>query len=257
MASGCGGRSAGLQRRMHLLYVDESGDTGRQRSGTSTFILSGLMVHHAEWHATQAAIHRMRQRLHAKYAYPPHAEMHASEMLGRSEEHHGARRNQRIQAILHAVEMIRCEQRLTALRVIIDKQRCPGDIGQTAWTSLLHAAATQIGSNQGHRLCSAAGLVVVCDDHRTAPSSSWLGEIRSRLPIESLLVDEPFGRDSSQSALLQLCDLLAYLTKQHLEPNLLFRRPHARGILARSERLFQERGVTLRPNEEGGAFAPP
>lgn len=59
-ADGCGGHRPRLQRRMHLLYVDESGDTGRQRSSTDTFILSGLMVHHAEWHATQAAIRRMR-----------------------------------------------------------------------------------------------------------------------------------------------------------------------------------------------------
>jgi hypothetical protein len=35
---------------MHLLYVDESGDTGYAGSQTRTFTLSGLLVHHAEWH---------------------------------------------------------------------------------------------------------------------------------------------------------------------------------------------------------------
>ena len=242
---------------MHLLYVDESGDTGRHGSGTSSFILSGLMVHHADWHDTQAAIKRMRRRLHDKYGYPPHAELHASEMLGRSEAHHGARRNQRIQAILHAVEMIRCERRLSPLRVIIDKARCRRDLSQTAWACLLSAAKGSITSSQGHERCSSAGLLIVCDDHRTAPSVSWLSDIKLNLEIDTLLIDEPFGRDSTQSQMLQLCDLLAYLTKQQFEPNVLFRRPHAQRILARCENLFQERGLTIRTHEEGGACAPP
>ena len=82
-------------------------------------------------------------------------------------------------------------------------------------------------------------------------------DIKADLEIETLLVDEPFGRDSTQSQMLQLCDLLAYLTKQQLEPNALFRRPHAQRILARCERLFQQRGATIRAHEEGGACAPP
>jgi len=215
------------------------------------------MVHHADWHITQAARNRMRRRLHDKYGYPPHAEMHASEMLGRSEEHHGASRKQRIQAILHAVEMIRCERRLSPLRVIVEKELCRRDLVQTAWASLLRAAKGLVATSQRHERCSAAGLLVVCDDHRTAPSASWLSDIKTDLEIETLLVDEPFGRDSTQSQMLQLCDLLAYLTKQQLEPNALFRRPHAQRILARCERLFQERGATIRAHEEGGACAPP
>jgi hypothetical protein len=33
---------------MHLLYVDESGDTGRHNPQNHTFVLCGLMVHHAD-----------------------------------------------------------------------------------------------------------------------------------------------------------------------------------------------------------------
>ena len=35
-------------RGMHLLYVDESGDTGRHNPQNHTFVLCGLMVHHAD-----------------------------------------------------------------------------------------------------------------------------------------------------------------------------------------------------------------
>jgi hypothetical protein len=49
----------------------------------------------------------------------------------------------------------------------------------------------------------------------------------------------------------------AYLSKQTVEPNLLFRQAHAQAMLKRCEKLFSERGITIVIKEEGGAFAPP
>lgn len=242
---------------MHLLYVDESGDTGGLSSPTRTFTLSALLVHHAEWHATQGAITAMRRRLQEKYGYPHQAEIHASEMLGRSDLHHGTKRHQRIQSVLHAVEMVRREKRLIPLRVIVDKGSTSSDTARLAWLRLLDATSKQINSSDGHRLCSAQGLAVVCDDHRTAPSAAWLGEVRAKLDLGDLLIDEPFGRDSRQSPLLQLCDLLAYLTKQSHDPNSLFRHPHSQPMLKRCETMFREKGVTIFTKEEGGALTPP
>ncbi len=242
---------------MHLLYVDESGDTGRAGSQTRTFTLSGLLVHHAEWHDAQASIGRMRRRIHEKYGYPPQAELHASEMLGRSQEHHGTKRGQRVQSVMHAVEMIRREKRLTPLRVVIEKAACSQDLICCAWMALLGAATRHIASSEGHALCSAPGLVVICDAHRTAPSAAWLHEINSQLELGGLLVDEPFGRDSKQSPLLQLCDLLAYLTKQTMKPNALFKQAHAHNMLRRCETLFMERGVTIIIKKKGALSRPP
>ncbi|MFM9000828.1 MAG: DUF3800 domain-containing protein [Opitutia bacterium] len=242
---------------MHLLYVDESGDTGLEGSQTRTFTLSGLMVHHAEWHEAHEAIGRMRRRIQEQYGYPRQAELHACEMLGRSHEHHGTRRGQRVQSVLHAVEMIRRERRLTPLRVVVEKGRGLRDVNRAAWLALLGAASKHIVSHEGHARCSAPGLAVICDDHRTAPSAAWLNEINAALNIGDLLIDEPFGRDSRQSPLLQLCDLLAYLTKQAFEPNALFRKTRADSMLKRCEALFAEKGATIVVKEEGGAFAPP
>jgi hypothetical protein len=45
---------------MHLLYVDESGDTGRNNPENHTFVLCGLLVHHADWHVAQEAFKAMR-----------------------------------------------------------------------------------------------------------------------------------------------------------------------------------------------------
>jgi hypothetical protein len=84
-----------------------------------------------------------------------------------------------------------------------------------------------------------------------------LSEIRAKLDLGSLLIDEPFGRDSRQSPLLQLCDLLAYLTKQTLEPNALFSQPHTQSMIKCCNTLFEELGVTIFLKGKGGASAPP
>ncbi len=65
-ADGCGGHRPRLQRRMHLLYVDESGDTGRNNPVNHTFVLCGLLVHHADWHVAQGALEEMRPSVRRK-----------------------------------------------------------------------------------------------------------------------------------------------------------------------------------------------
>jgi hypothetical protein len=52
------------------------------------------------------------------------------------------------------------------------------------------------------------------------------------------LLELPFGRDSADSQLLQMADLLAFLTKQSLEPNANFQRHQGRALLRRAERLY-------------------
>ena len=102
---------------MHLLYVDESGDTGRHNPENHTFVLCGLMVHHADWHEAQAALGDMRQRLRTNFSLPMEAEIHASELLGRSPHHFKLDRMQRVKIALHVLEAIREQSALTPMRV--------------------------------------------------------------------------------------------------------------------------------------------
>lgn len=150
------------------------------------------------------------------------------------------------------------KKRLTPIRVILRKDSCSADISHTAWGKLLESAKSHLSSTEGHQQCSVSGLLVVCDDHRTAPGVPWFSQLRKQLELGNLLIDEPFGRDSKRNQFLQLCDLLAHLTSQSIEPNALFRQSHAQSMLKRTERLFHERGITIDLNkEEGGASAPP
>ena len=229
---------------MHLLYVDESGDTGYNNPENHTFVLCGLLVHHANWHAVQAALGEMRQRMERSFGLPMHAEIHASELLGRSLQHFKLSRMERVKVALHLLETLRELRVVTSIRIVIDKRTEQADVLVSAWTSLLsEASAWVISADNTH--CSVPGLLVICDDHRTAPASHWLMRVRTDLDIGTLLADQPFGRDSKASDFLQACDVLAYLTKQGTEPTGYFKNHKSRWLTKRCERYFQERGRTV------------
>ena len=242
--------------RMHLLYVDESGDTGRNNPENHTFVLCGLLVHHADWHAAQAGFKAMRSRLCENFGLSKHAELHACELLGRSPFHFGLNRAERIKIALHQVEMIRRQNGLVAIRITIKKQQYEGDLLAAAWGTMLGEAKSYIVCSD-HDRCSVPGLIIICDDHRTAPAAGWLEAVTQELDLETLVLDQPFGRDSAASDFLQACDVLAYLTKQGIEPNKYFRGNNSRWLIERCERLFLEKGLTHGPKGKGGACAPP
>jgi hypothetical protein len=233
-----------VNRVMHLLYVDESGDTGRHNPENHTFVLCGLMVHHADWHEAQSTFTAMRQRMRAEFSFPTEAEIHASELLGRSPHHFKLARMQRVKIALHALEVIRTQKTFTLIRVIVDKRHAAEDILPTAWKSMLRAAKSKIRATR-HLACSSHGLVVICDDHRNAPASSWIERVKSELDIGRLLADQPFGRDSKASDFLQACDLIAYLTKQSVEPAGFFRQNKSRWLTKRCDRLFPQPELSI------------
>jgi len=227
---------------MHLLYVDESGDTGRQNPENHTFVLCGILVHHADWHTAQRDFATMRDRLHENLGLAIAAELHACELLGRSPFHLGLDRARRIKVALHQVEMVRRQKALVAIRVTIDKRKQEGDVLSEAWRKMLGLAKSIVPTRNDSR-CSAPGLIVVCDDHRTAPGKVWFESLKHELDMVPILLDQPFGRDSKASDFLQACDMLAYLTKQKSEPNKYFQTESSRWLIERCERLFSESAV--------------
>ena len=58
------------------------------------------------------------------------------------------------------------------------------------------------------------------------------------LPESSQLLDLPYGRDSADNSVLQMSDLLAYLTKQSIEPNTFFSKSRNHSISRMTDELF-------------------
>ncbi len=66
---------------MYLMYVDESGDTGLNGSPTDHFVLTGFVVHEADWNAYLERLVAFRRRMGASFGLPLRAELHSSHLL--------------------------------------------------------------------------------------------------------------------------------------------------------------------------------
>ena len=139
---------------------------------------------------------------------------------------------------LHAVGFLRNRSDMVALRVIIEKRIALENSYAKAWKELLETAKREMSTVRPNA-CEAKGIIVICDDHRTAPRRFLLQSLES--DILSEIVDQPFGMDSRDSQFLQLADLLAYLTKQEFGPSTAFSDSHSRSVIKRARALFERK----------------
>ncbi len=66
---------------MFLLYVDESGDIGREAGSSRYFALSGFVVHELKWHETLELIINERRRLREKFGLKLRDEIQSGHMI--------------------------------------------------------------------------------------------------------------------------------------------------------------------------------
>jgi hypothetical protein len=222
-------------RGVHLLYVDESGDDGQLGSPTSHFILSGILVEVSQWQMNQEALFRMRSRLFDWYGIAPDAELHSSELLGAARQHFGMGMGERIKIALHVLGCINFLKGVRLVRVIASKENRPA-ILSSAWSELLHGVAEEV------TLKEFRNVIVICDYHGVNPSQAWLPMVLNNVIIRDLLVEKPFGRDSRDSHFLQVCDLLAYLSKQSYVPSRIFKDEMMQPLLKRFNKLYIKKG---------------
>ena len=226
---------------MHFLYVDESGDVGSKPGSSSHFILCGILVHHADWHRLRNEGRQMRTRLCSNFGFPEAAELHASELLSRTDRHFNLSRRMRLLCATHVLGFIEARPAIRRFRMVIDKKTAGDDFYLKAWTGLLSKVAVEVEMfRHGH--CFSPGLVIVCDDHRTAPRPMMMKVVDPFSRFDDLLVDLPFGLASQDSHMLQIADLLAYLSKQTVAPSGLFVTGVETRLLERCERMFRAAG---------------
>jgi hypothetical protein len=218
---------------MHFLYVDESGDTGAKPGSSSHFILCGLLIHHAYWHHAREATKAMRQRLEDQFGFSIEAELHASEFLSKNGMHFGLPLEVKIRCALHAVGFLRKNSFIRPIRIIADKADSEENVFNHAWVELLAKATDErVAENN----CRTNGLIVICDDHRTAPKRDLIRSLP--VSLSARIIDLPFGLDSRDSNFLQLADLSAYLSKQEIAPSATFEGRLGLPLLRRNAELY-------------------
>ena len=130
---------------MHLMYVDESGDTGLPSAGSPTtlFCLSGVVVHELAWQDTIRQLLQFRRWLRRQHGIPQEAELHNAEMINKPSKLHaslrGLPKHTRLAVIRQFANEIGQLRDIAVINVVLDKTQgipSPDDAFNYAWTSL-------------------------------------------------------------------------------------------------------------------------
>ncbi len=205
-----------------MAYVDETGDTGdpaARQGASSCYALGCVLVKLDDWPSAFDELIRFRQGLRNSFGIPMRAELKANYLIRNSGSLRtlGIAPSQR-QYIYR--ESLRVLQRLPAraFGIVTDKRRV-GVSGQDCfdltWEMLLQRL---------ERTCTREGTsVIITHDagendavrrqvrkarrHLTAGSARGTGILHNNL---DKVIDDPVARDSRQSYLIQLADMVAY-----------------------------------------------
>ena len=124
---------------MHLMYVDESGDSGTNNSPTRYFVLSGLVVHELRWHETLNCLVAFRQRMRTQFGLQMREEIHAGPMLTNPGKLARIPRNDRLTIIRWHLDELASMTFLNLVNVRVDKHGKPAgyDPFEKTWEALI------------------------------------------------------------------------------------------------------------------------
>jgi hypothetical protein len=249
---------------MYLMYVDESGDTGLERSPTTHFALSSIVIHESRWRDFINAIVDFRRRLRLQFGLPIRTEIHAAEHL-RHPPYPGISRFDRLRILVWFIDEIARLDYISITNVIVEKTtKTPDyDVFNSAWRTLFQrfentlyfgnfpgASRSDFGivftdNTDGKRLTRLVRKMAV---YNPIPNAASYGPGYRDIPI-TRIVDDPNLRDSRDSYPIQACDTVSYFLMQKFRPNAYIRRMGAQAVFDRLAPVLNKRA---RPSDPLG-----
>lgn len=220
---------------MYLLYVDESGDVGLQNSPTRYFILSAIVVNEMKWRDTLQELVKFRRMLRDTKGLKLRDEIHSSVFINKPGELKRIKRNDRLDIMKKCIDWINAQPYLNVFSVVVDKQGKAIDIFELAWNTLINRFEKTLHHSNfnGSQNSDDTGMIISDNTegeklrklvrkmrhYNTVPNKKGLYNSGYRnIKIEKV-IEDPVLRDSRQSLILQMNDVIAYCVRQKYEPN--------------------------------------
>jgi hypothetical protein len=222
------------------MYVDESGDVGLQNSPTNYFVLSAIVVHELRWKETLQNLVNFRRMLRDTKGLKLRDEIHCTEMINKPGDLVRIKRNDRLDIIKKCIDWLNSQPELNIFSVVVNKQNRTDDIFELAWNALTMRFENTIRQNNfsGPRNPDDRGIIL--SDNTEGEKLRMLirkmrhynmipnnkdnyGEGGRNLKLE-YVIEDPIFRDSKNSFLHQMNDVLAYCVRQRYEPNAYMRK---------------------------------
>ena len=249
---------------MYLMYVDESGDTGLDGSPTDHFVLTGFVVHEADWLDYLEGLVAFRRRMGAAFGLPLRAELHSSHLLTRPGALVRIAKNDRLTIIRAFTNEIARLAHARCLCVHVDKTtKDPGyDVFERAWTVLIQGFSNALACGDFPRGTGVRDTgMIFPDDTDQAKLKRLLGRMRRFNPIPNevqfgagcrdmpvdRIIEYPSFRDSAESYYIQVADLIAFLLYQEIAPSAYMRKTGGQSYFRRLAPLLLRQAPSSEP----------
>lgn len=221
---------------MYLMYVDESGDSGLDRSPSRYFVLSGIVLHELRWNAYLDQIVGFRKRMRSKFGLLLREEIHSAHLINRPGPLIRIPRNDRLTIVRHFANELATLADINIINVVVDKLGKPAgyDVIDNSWRALIQRFSNTISHRHFPGPANADDKGMVLPDmgevkmvtevlrrmrrYNPIPNQPAHGVGFRNLPISNL-VEDPYFKDSRHSYFIQAADLAAFLLYQRLAPS--------------------------------------
>ena len=235
---------------MFLMYVDESGDCGIDRSPTKFFILSGIVVHELRWRTSLERLIDFRQKVRSTYGLKLREEIHAVRFINRRPgDLDRIPKHKRLSIIRGFVDELSQIDDISIINVVVDKELKPPtyDVFKCAWQALIQRFENTIRYRNfpGPANADERGILFPdrTDDKKLAqllrkmrrynpiPNQAHIGTGYRDLALQTVIEDPNF-RLSQHSYFIQAADVVAYCLLQQLKPNSYMRKNSGTNIFS-------------------------
>lgn len=222
---------------MYLIYVDESGDPGNlPHSPSPFFVLSGLVLHAADWHDLLDDFIDFRKQLKAEFGLRLREEIHAAPMLSKPGGLSRIDKHLRLAILRKVLDWVAARQEIKVLTVRLDKTANLSGYShfEFAWRLLIQRFENTLSGRMLPQSESDARGMIFPDSTNGGELARIMREMRVHNPIARdktnpltgfqnqvirHIVEDPLPKDSAHSYFLQIVDVIAYFAYQKHFPN--------------------------------------
>lgn len=219
------------------MYVDESGDPGLTNSPVNYFLLSGLVIHELRWKDFLDNLIDFRRYIRKIKSLKLREEIHSSHFITRpGKELSRLKRNDRIDILKKTLQWCSGQSDCSIINVVVDKSKNPtADIFEIAWSTLIQRFENTILNRNFPGPANPDERGIIISDNTDGlklkrilrkmrrinyvPNTSAYYTSGSRNLALNYIIEDPFFKDSGDSLIHQVVDVIAYSVRQLYEPN--------------------------------------
>jgi len=244
---------------MFLMYVDESGDIGTENSPTKYFVLSALIFHELRWNAMENLI-AFRRHLRVTKGLKMREEIHATHFVNRPGELRRLKRNDRLDILKQCIDWVANQQDINVITVVAAKTgKTKEQIFDWSWQRLVQRFENTIRHRnfKGPVNPDDRGMMIAdrTDDkqlrllvrrmRRYNPLPDFSGGYRN-LALD-YVIEDPVMRESKDSFLHQMVDVVSYCARQLYEPNVYMKKKGGHKFYERLDTALVKRASKAHP----------